>query len=344
MKFTELNLKTLLAGTFLLLWICEGLMASSVTLTNGTPLSGIIRRISSTTSFNGFNTREESFRAITIPNIDVTGDTNWSAYPDIGRVVAFLRSSPSQKSYPEETRRAFSAITGTNATKLGDEVFKGFPCWKYLMIRPRRQMGDIVFMGTTNLCLFLANPDFPLIIRGGSPTAWNTNYDVIEIRLDCPVSPDLFVCPTNLKPTRPFHIPAIPLKVDLRQMRHSIPWGWTNVATNFLSSDGTNVTRRYFQIHTDVNGEHEFAPASETKPLQQGVIDFNSMAPPFWPNLRKIGDDTVLGMKADVLDDVALNRRYWVVDHPILGTFSAKWSEGGDTPETNEVLRLEIRP
>ena len=349
MKFAGPNSITLLAGIFVLLGSGSMVIASSVTLTNGTPASGIIRRTGSTTSFDGFNTREESIREFTnqkttIPNINVTGDTVWSAFPDIGRAITYPRSSPSQSAFPEETRRTFSIIVGTGATKLDDEVFNGFPCWKFLKIWPRSSRGDVVFGGVTNLYLILANPDFPLIMRKGSPTAWNTNGEVLAISLDCPVSPALFVCPTNLKPVRPFHIPAIPLKIDWRQTRHSIPWGWSTVATNFWSSDGTNVTMRSFSINSDANGEHEFVPASGTRPLQQGIVLINSMDPPFWPNLRNIGEDTVLSMKADVLDDVALHRRYWVVDHPSLGTFSAKWGEGGDTPETNEVLRLEFRP
>ena len=117
------------------------------------------------------------------------------------------------------------------------------------------------------------------------------------------------------------------------------------MTTNFFSSDGDSVTNRHVQIYRDTKGERQNVPQTETKPFHQGIIVCNyPMSPPYWASVRKVGEDTVLGMKADVLDSAVLGRRYWVVDHPLLGAFSAKWGMGGDTPETNEVLRLEVRP
>jgi hypothetical protein len=197
----------------------------------------------------------------------------------------------------------------------------------------------------TNNYLFMANSDFPLMLRRGVGGIWDSNLDVVEVRLDCPVSAELFTAPNNLKPTRPFNIPAVPLEIEVRQTRQSRQWGWTEVITNTFSTDGKIVTNHHGRVYCDANGKQHHGASVEVKPFGQGLQPLNyPLNPPSWRTARKIGEDSILGMKAEVYEQAALGRRYWLVDHPMLGTFSAKWFVGGDMPETNEVLRLEIRP
>jgi hypothetical protein len=314
------------------------------TLTNRAPVSGVITHSGNMVWFDGINTRTETRNKGEVISISVTGDKWWTAYPPCGRSVGGLPSPYAPKSYPEITRGFFSKMQSTNCTKLGDEIFRSLPCWRYQEISVHRSYRGQFIDTLTNIWVFLANADFPVLMRYGWPTGWNTNADVVGIQLDVPVSPDLFACPTNLKPTGLFRIPAVPFEIEIRQSRRSTQWGWTEVTTNLLSSDGASVTSRRVHIFRDAKGERQNGPTTETKPISEATVVCNyPMGPPYWGSVRKVGEDTALSMKADVLDSIALDRRYWVVDHPVLGAFSARWSMGGDTPETNEVLRLEVR-
>jgi hypothetical protein len=339
-----LRFRILVAGAALLAGSGSAFPSYSATLTHGAPASGVIVQLRFTTWFDGLNTRHETHYQGETNAIHVTGDRGWSAYPLCGRVVTNLKWPSPPRSHAEATRQFFARMQGTNATKIGEEVFRGFPCWKYAEKLVRRSDDGDMLSEHTNHFLFLANPDFPVLIRQGSSEAYNTNADVLEIKLDCPVAPELFVCPANLKPTRSFQIPAVPFELELRQTRHSSQWNWATVTTNFLSSDGDTVTNRRVQFNRDAKGERPHGPTTDTKPFHQGIMVCNyPMGPPYWRSVRKVGEDTILGLKADVLDSTLLGRRYWVVDHPVLGAFSARWSMGGSTPETNEVLRLELR-
>jgi hypothetical protein len=104
------------------------------------------------------------------------------------------------------------------------------------------------------------------------------------------------------------------------------------------------VTNHYSLFHRYANGKHDLSASTQAKGFDQGILECNyPMGPPYWGSARKVGEDTLLGMKAEVFEVPVLGRRYWVVDHPVLGAFSAKWCMGGGIPETNEVIRLEVR-
>jgi hypothetical protein len=49
-----------------------------------------------------------------------------------------------------------------------------------------------------------------------------------------------------------------------------------------------------------------------------------------------------LGFEAEVFEAGNPKRRYWIVDHPEFGSFSALFVLEGDTPETNEVVRIWV--
>jgi hypothetical protein len=319
-------------------------------LTNHSPTSGVISGPDRTLWFDGIHKRTENRRQGELVEIYVTASNRWwGAYPACGRVADGVARYPSPP-FPEETRRLALWVQGANSTNLGEEVnstnlgeevFRGFPCWKYEQVSVRRTDTGEFLDAFTNRWLVLANPEFPLLMRQGRATGWITNNDVLSIQLDVPIPPDLFICPTNLKLTRQFRIPPVPFEIVLRQSRGSARWGWSEVTTNVVSSDGVSVSNYCFAIYRDTKGEQQHGPTIRSSSFQQGILDFNyPMTPPYWPSVRKVGEDTVLGMKADVLDSATLGERYWVVDHPVLGAFSAKWSNAG---ETNEVLRLEVR-
>jgi hypothetical protein len=82
------------------------------------------------------------------------------------------------------------------------------------------------------------------------------------------------------------------------------------------------------------------------RPLAEAHLVLNHpLAPPFvnvWRGMRKVGVDECLGFKADVLESETTGYRYWVIDHPDFGAFSARWNAPGDRPRTNEVLRVQV--
>lgn len=313
--------------------------------TDSAPVSGVIHSVYSTTWFDRINMRSET-RSLNgeIQKIFVTGEHTWAAFPRCGRVVKYPASRWPTLSYPEQMRHFFSRTSGTNFTLLSEEVFRGMHCLVYQEVEQRPPGGGIMAEMLTNRYAFLANSNLPVILRQGWFSGWNSNSEVLSVQFGVPIPGDLFTCPTNLKLTHLFRVPAVPFEIELRQSRCSPRWGWTNVSTNLICSDGRFVTNRCMGIHQDAAGTVQEGPRMRIEPFARGVLALDCpMSAPYWGAVRKVGEHIALGMQAEVLEYAEGGKRYWVVDHPILGAFSAKWTMLGDVLETNEVIRVEIR-
>ncbi len=307
-------------------------------LANGAPVSGIVLERDSTTYFDGINTRSEWRRNGVTIIINVNGARCWMGSPVSGRLFPAPPTPPSKLSFPEETVRLFAYLTRTNAVKLGDKIMSGLPCWEYSI--KRRLAGATSTQETeeiTTTNYFLANLVFPLRVSDG-----------MELKLNCPISGEMFNCPTNLKPSREFSARA-PFEIETCQTRCSYRYGWSMIASNTMSTDGIQARSRHFQTTTENTGRiSTFGPKFATNDVNQGFREiYSQFRAPYWPSVRKIGDASILGMKAEVYESTVLqpdeHERYWVVDHPVFGTFSArrtivKAAEG----ETNEIVKLNL--
>jgi hypothetical protein len=127
------------------------------------------------------------------------------------------------------------------------------------------------------------------------------------------------------------------------QTRSSSKWGWSTLMTTSFSCDGEVITATRTDVHRDQNGERITGPTETVRPFDEAVMQFNHpMRVPKGRGVYKTGTDEVIGFKADVLEVHYIDQRYWVIDHPQFGAFSARLVIGGDTPETNEVVRIWV--
>jgi hypothetical protein len=308
----------------------------------GAPTSGIITYSNSIITFDGVNTRHQTHGRGEILTLRVTGDEYWVAFPISGRLMTNRPAAYQAQSFPEQTRQYFNRMkANTNATELAATVYNGWPCWQYTLKDTR--FNDDGTKGETTIWtnLYLANPDFPLLVCTAHGSA--SPQGVLDIQWNPPVPRKLFLCPTNLKIAQPFRVPKEPFQIEIRQIRSSPKYGWTVESTNEITCDGSVIKNRFTQTSHNPNGASVFGPKVETNSFQQGILAFNyPMSAPFWLSVRKIGSTNLLGLKAGIYQATVMPRTYWVVDHPQLGTFSARWAMGGDTPETNEVTRLKF--
>ena len=331
-------------GIFVVLCLA-GLLQAGTTLSIE-PTSGVVVREEEKVWFDGDSARIESYRDGRLVQFYVTGGRGfWSAYPETGRVLTRTVHPPNWRSYQEQARLFFFSRT-TNHVRLGEEEFLGLPCWRYEWVEtnlPPHGVDGESFTREVQF-LFLANPTFPLVMRMGSGGSWNTNWDVREIRLDVPVSEEaLFEVPKGLKVTKQFQVPRQPFELVLRQTRSSSRWGSSTLVTTSFSSDGEVIKATRTGVHRDENGERITGPTETVRPFDEALLQFNyPMGVPMGRGMRKIGTDEVIGFQADVLEVYYADRRYWVIDHPQFGAFSARWVMGGDIPETNEVVRIWV--
>jgi hypothetical protein len=308
------------------------------------PTSGVVVRGDQKVWFDGDSIRTESYQDGKLAEFYVTGGRGfWFAYPATGRVLTTTVDRQHWRSYQEQARLIFSRTT--NHFRLGEEEFLGLPCWRYEWVEtnlPPHGVDGEPFTREVQF-LFLANPTFPLVMRQGSGGSWNTNWDVREIKLDVPVSEALFELPKAFKATKQFQVPRKPFELVLRQTRSSSKWGWSTLMTTSFSCDGEVITATRTDVHRDQNGERITGPTETVRPFDEAVMQFNHpMRVPMGRGVYKTGTDEVIGFKADVLEVHYIDQRYWVIDHPQFGAFSARLVIGGDTPETNEVVRIWV--
>jgi hypothetical protein len=319
---------------------CRG---GAATLPGGAPNSGVITRSNSIIWFDGPNTRQQSQGGGRVLAVHVTGESYWTAFPVSERLLTNRPAVQQATSFPEQTRQHFHRVkASTNATELANTVFNGWPCWQYAVKEPRYFDHDVKGETTIWTNLFLANPDFPLLVcsaRDGGQV-----QGVLDLQLNVPVARELFQCPTNLEIAHPFNVPKAPFQFEVRQFRSSPKYGWSVESTNEIACDGSAITKRFTQVSRNPNGDSLFGPKMETNSFAQGVLAFNyPMGAPYWASVQKIGTTNLLGLPAGIYQSAVMPRTYWVVNHPELGTFSARWTMGGETPETNEVIRLTFR-
>jgi hypothetical protein len=308
------------------------------------PTSGIIVRGDQKVWFDVDSIRTETYQDGRLVQFDVTGGRGfWLAYPEIGRVLTTTVDRQHWRSYQEQARQFFSRTT--NHFRLGEEEFLGLPCWRYEWVETNLPLHGVdgEFFTREVQYLFLANPTFPLVMRQGSGGSWNTNWDVREIKLDVPVSDALFELPKGLKTTKQFQVPRQPFELVLRQTRSSPKWGWSTLVTTSFSSDGEVIKAKRTNVRRDENGERITGPTETVRPFNEALLQFNyPMGVPMGRWMRKTGTDEIIGFQADVLKTDYADERFWVIDHPQFGAFSARRVIGGDTPETNEVVRIWV--
>lgn len=307
------------------------------------PRSGIIVSGNQKVWFDGNMTRIEALLG-TQSMILVTGDgLCWTAFPQISRVQTNILDRPHWRSYQEQARSVFSRTT--DHVRVGEEEFLGLPCWKYEWVETNRPHA---FMGGGGAArrlqmLFLANPSFPLLMRMGSEGTWNTNADVQRVELDVPIPSGTFDVPREFKVTNPFQLPREPFQLLVQQTRSSQEFGWSTITTTLYSGDGDKITESCTSILRDENGGSTNGPVETAHtPEQATAFLYYPVGTAMWEWGKRTGVDRVLGFDAEVFETADPKRRYWIVDHPQFGSFTARFVLEGDTPETNEVVRIEV--
>jgi hypothetical protein len=324
--------------------VCLAGLLQAVAQPSVAPTSGIIFRAMEKVWFDGNMTRTET--SIGMQQIvSVTGDRGgWIALPDIGRVKTNAVQRPYWRPYPEHVQMLFSRTT--NYVRLGEEEFLGLPCWRYEWVETNRSPHlPVGREGSTHKVrqLFLANPVFPLMMRTGAEGVWHTNSDVTQAELDVPIPDGMFDVPKGFKVTKSFQLPTRPFELLLRQTRSSREFDWTLITTILYSGDGDKITETRTEVHRDTQGEQTRGPIEQVlTPEQAGSFLYYPVGTAMWEWGKKVGVDEALGYDAEVFEATNPTRRYWIVDHPEFGSFSARFVVDGDPPETNEVVRVWV--
>jgi hypothetical protein len=316
------------------------------------PGSGVIVRQGSRIVFDGQNTRTETYWDGKLADIFTSCARGaWQAYPDVGRVVVYPPPEPNHwVPYPQHWRRMLESVDH-NRTRVGEEEHLGLTCWRYEWVQTNYSSvhpppADVEVPTVKAQALILADDSFPLLMRVGSDGVWDSKSDVLELTVNAPVPAGVFEPPAELKRTKAFRVPPEPFELLLQRTIGSPQHGWSSVATTLVVSDGKSVKTTETYVHQDERGQAVRGPTEQIRPLGEAHLVLNHpLAPPLvsvWRGMRKTGVDECLGFEADILESVTTGYRYWVIDHPDFGAFSARWIAPGDRPQTNEVLRIQV--
>jgi hypothetical protein len=214
-------------------------------------------------------------------------------------------------------------------------------------------VGDIGSSENDQTYLVYANADFPVILESTTtyPDGRGNRQSLASIKLGDPQPDSIFAKPKGLKPTLPFEIPQVAYRVELEKERISTRYGWKLRQFDLYLGNGKQVNFTHRQELTDANGAVSKTESAQTLDYHAALQQLASeLQPPAWSTVRRTGRERALGMDADILENYVQglpNATYIVVDHPQLGTFTARHSytdenERGTT--SVKALRIEAPP
>ncbi|MDQ3812663.1 MAG: hypothetical protein M3347_01775 [Armatimonadota bacterium] len=296
--------------------------------------------------FSGLNTRQETYIGKHLTRVIVTGAQSWVAYPAAGRIDDYPQDGKPQP-YPAQVQQGLAFFERhSRPTKA---LFKGFPCWKYAWHEPERQVGCVGSSAHDVAYWVYANPQFPATLK--YQPSIGAGDELLSLQLNCPIAQHLFERPKGLLPIRSFSLPQAPFSIECQSSRVSTQYGWKENSTETFKWDRRTLTRTYTSttIHED-GSKTTFRPKAETFDQKKGYWEvWGRMASPdSWFTLRKVGHESLLGLSADVLEDLVLSpnptEKYWVVNHPVLGTICLRkiTAYPGDTTDSR-VVQINIK-
>jgi hypothetical protein len=289
------------------------------------------------TWFRGNMTRTERNTRWPSVRVNVAGRGSWSAYPDAGRIESHTKEQ-SVLSHPEDVRRAF-ARTSANR-HLIETTLDGRRCWKYSYHKEAQGEYCLRVPAQDFTCWVLADPDYPLVLRIDAEI-WT--YRVLDLKLNTPVSEDLFRKPDGLKPIEPCVVPNAPFVIEYEQEN-----AYTRTNTSFIGN-GIKVALTEQQRRVDSPAGRDWWPyRSHVLPREQHKSVFFNLQVLNWHLVKKIGQETLLGLSCDILQNTLNSESstdtFWVTDHPAFGTICLKRIiDYGDKPTTMWVTQIGLR-
>lgn len=302
--------------------------------------------------FQGSNVRIENLIGDDLVEVTVGGDNSWSAAPAVGRML--VENQPRDPkdhtllpTYPETIRRSFARFFNKKP-QVGEEDIKGVPSWKYSWHEEALDLGDVKSAAQDVSYWVNANEQFPFVLARQSSTGGR--QDLIELRLNVPVAPKLFLPPKDLVTSWPFQLPRGKFLIEFQEKRESAQYGWKLQSSDLFEGNGEKVTRTYRQNTTNKQGKVDnFAPPVETLSyMQAGSAIENRLQLPDWMFSKRTGRDTLLNLPTDTIENVIAElpkEKAWVTDHPLLGTICLRRITEMPTDTSDRgVARLEITP
>lgn len=282
--------------------------------------------------FSGRNTRSEEWIDDHLSSVSVTGDRNWMAYPDAGRILELKSAGQAQESYPERVRRIYSQLFKHRERGALTTVGK-YPAWKYSWHEPARIVGDIGSSAQDLTYLLHASEDFPVVLESTAnyEGGHGSRQTLVSFKLGEAVPQSAFDRPRNLKPIVPFNLPNVVFRLEWEKERASTTYGWRVREFDVYAGDGKQVSFTHRQELTDANGQVSMTGgAAQTMDYRHALQQmWPELQPPTWSTVKRTGRERALGMDADVLENYVQGlpiATYTVVDHPQLGTLSVRHS------------------
>ena len=297
--------------------------------------------------FQGRNTRTETLTGQQLTRISVTGDSFWVAAPAAGRLTYVSETYRERLSYPEQVRRTFAQAFAKRVVSRKATV-KGFPCWKYSWHEKAHFSGHIGSLAYDVTVWVYANKEFPVVLR--YETSQGSRTELVDFKLNPPVSAAIFKKPTGLGSVVPFAAPQGKFVIAFETKSISTQYGWKKHEYDVFSGDGKQVTVTHRTVSTSANGEiSTFAPPPEILDHKRGAMElWRRLQTPYWHSVKKIGRERLLSLPADILEkaiDSPPEEKSWVVDHPILGTVSLRRVTRYPGNETTFVVtRIQLGP
>lgn len=300
--------------------------------------------------FQGANVRIENLIGDEITEVTVSGENSWSAAPAAQRILfenqpRLATDKAPLLTYPEIVRRSFARFFGKR-TPIGKEKINGLECWKYMWHEDEFIAGDIGLPAQDVTYWVYADEQFPFVVAHQS--SLGGKQELVEFRQNEAVNNDFFIQPKNWPVTRGFQLPQRKFVIEFQEDRQSAQYGWKVHSRDLWEGDGQNITRTYTQTTTEKDGRVlPFSPPVETLSyVQASNAITNRLQTPEWFTTKQIGSENLLGFPVQVLHNIIeglVPEKYFVTDHPLLGTICLKRITVMPTDESARgVTRLEF--
>jgi len=294
------------------------------------------------TWFTKSNTRKETCQHGEVTAIYVTGEHWWNAYPRIKRLERYSPPPWGFRSFREEV--SFFAKRLANREPVAEEMLTGFPCRKFSWHDPGQTSGCIRIPAHDVTCWAYANDDFPIALRYES--TFGLSSEISQMKLDCEVPAELFEAPGDLRLIRPLRIPTRDFTIEITERRSSSEYGWREQTRHQFVGKGKTV--HYALDKTTVSSRAEESVRSSEKELsvEEALAQLAGLLrSPYWAGVVKAAQASSNGKIVDIYvpDSMrrALEEKYWVLDHPDLGTITIKRTEKTQN-HVIEVNRIRI--
>lgn len=294
--------------------------------------------------FKGHNTRRESYLGDVLATVNVQGKTNWVAFPAAGRIGDVVeRESPDCSPYPQQVKAKFGRAFGKREVSEESSI-NDLACWKYLWHEDARTIGCMRSSARDVAYWVLANPSFPAILRYES--SQGGRRELKELKLDIGAPDEVFQPPNELKAMKRMALPEKRLEVEIHTVRASQKYGWTVRTSEALTGDGRGVKYSCKRTKTLSKGTATtLQPSMSDLTYAEAKGQLESLLKnPDWGGVAEVKEEEWAGLEADVLENIIHGLpgwKYWVVDHPVLGTICVR-KECLDDNEFNQTKVTRI--